>query len=134
MNIKKNIEPLQPTGITQEEQAIVNMEDKTKDEKTMNQSAFGFQYHEINGYGAEFDLQEFGLSKREYAAIRLSIPDSGIDWLDKMIAKVEKRDLTIKAFQAICSFKDAEGMELHNIRDNALEQAEIIIAERAKEE
>lgn len=71
---------------------------------------------------------------RGFAAIMLRIPDSGIDWLDKMISQAEKRDISIKAFQAICSFKDAEGMELHNIRNNALEQADAMIAEKDKEE
>ena len=41
------------------------------------------------------------LTPRVYAAIHLRIPDSGIDWLDKMIAKAERRDLAAQVFQAI---------------------------------
>lgn len=31
-----------------------------------------------------------GFSKREYAAILLGVPDSGLEWLDKMILRSNK--------------------------------------------
>ncbi len=31
-----------------------------------------------------------GFTKREYAAILLKVPDSGLDWLDKMIERAHK--------------------------------------------
>lgn len=73
------------------------------------------------------------MSLQIMAAIELRIPESGIDWLDEMIAKAERRDIAVEAFKAICSFIDSGGMELHNIRNNAWEQADAMIAERAKE-
>ena len=44
---------------------------------------------------------QMNIEFRSYAAIHLRIPDSGIDWLDKMIAKAERRDLAAQVFQAI---------------------------------
>lgn len=102
-----------------------NYEDKTDDRKETGGAAFPGNYF--------FPVDVPGMSLRSYAAIHLRIPESGIGWLDEMIAKSERRDLAIKAFQAICSFKDAEGMELYNIRNNAHKQAEAMIAERTKE-
>ena len=34
-----------------------------------------------------------GLTKREYAAIHLKQPDSGIEWLDEMIRKAKRDEL-----------------------------------------
>ena len=44
-----------------------------------------------------------GMALREYAAIELRIPDSGIGWLDEMIAKAERRDIAVKAMQGMMS-------------------------------
>ncbi len=67
---------------------------------------------------------------REYAAIHLRIPDSGIDWLDKMIAKAEKRDITVKTTTALISglmlrFKEP-GYSDNDMAIEALEWAEYI--------
>ena len=42
-----------------------------------------------------------GIDLRVMAAIELRIPDSGIPWLDEMIARAEKRDIAAKVFQAV---------------------------------
>lgn len=34
-----------------------------------------------------------GMSVREYAAIHLKVPDSGVDWLDEMIQESKKNQL-----------------------------------------
>lgn len=48
-----------------------------------------------------------GLSKREYAAIHLKVPDSGTDWLDDMIRKAKRDEFAAKAMQgAIASSSD----------------------------
>ena len=39
------------------------------------------------------------MSLQIMAAIELRIPESGIDWLDKMIAKAERRDIAVKLLQ-----------------------------------
>lgn len=49
------------------------------------------------GLKFEWDSDENLL--RIYAAIHLRIPDSEIDWLDKMIAKAERRDIAVKIAQ-----------------------------------
>jgi len=43
--------------------------------------------------------EQFGLTAIEYACIELRIPESGNEWLDKLIAKAERRDLAAKAMQ-----------------------------------
>lgn len=46
-----------------------------------------------NGYG--------GMSLRQYAAIKLRVPDSGTDWLDNMIRQSLRTDLASKALAAL---------------------------------
>lgn len=40
----------------------------------------------------EFIYPERGMNLRQYAAIHLRVPDSGLDWLDKMIKKANGED------------------------------------------
>lgn len=47
--------------------------------------------------------REQGLTIRQYAAIHLQQPDSGIDWLDDMIRKAKRDAIAEKAMQAIIS-------------------------------
>ena len=42
-----------------------------------------------------------GMSLRQYAAIKLKVADSGVDWLDEMIIKSKRDDLAGKAMQGI---------------------------------
>jgi len=42
-----------------------------------------------------------GMSLRQYAAIHLRVPDSGVDWLDEMIRKAQRDDFAAKAMHAI---------------------------------
>lgn len=48
-----------------------------------------------------------GMSLRQYAAIKLKVPDSGLEWLDEMIAKSLRNDLAAKALQGFCSNPNA---------------------------
>lgn len=41
-----------------------------------------------------------GMTLRQYAAIKLRVPDSGTDWLDEMILKSHRDELAAKAMQA----------------------------------
>jgi hypothetical protein len=41
-----------------------------------------------------------GMSVREYAAIKLRVPDSGTDWLDDMIRKSQRDEIAAKAMQS----------------------------------
>ena len=38
-----------------------------------------------------------GMSLRQYAAIKLRVPDSGLEWLDKMILKAKRDELAGQA-------------------------------------
>jgi hypothetical protein len=54
----------------------------------MNTSGPAFPSTRMNG-------QEEGMSLRQYAAIKLRVPDSGTDWLDDMIHEANKLDMMI---------------------------------------
>lgn len=41
---------------------------------------------------ARGDMYSLGISLREYAAIKLRVPDSGTDWLDSMIERSRMMD------------------------------------------
>ena len=47
-----------------------------------------------------------GMTLRQYAAIKLKVPDSGTDWLDEMITKSLQNDFAAKAMQVFCSDPD----------------------------
>lgn len=53
-----------------------------------------------------------GMTLREYAAIKLRVPESGTDWLDEMIRKSVRDEFAAKAMQAYIS--------LDNLRDDDL--------------
>lgn len=42
-----------------------------------------------------------GMTLRQYAAIKLKVPDSGTDWLDAMIEKSLRDDFAAKAMQGL---------------------------------
>ena len=47
-----------------------------------------------------------GIELRAYAAIHLKVPDSGIDWLDAMIAKSQLREMTAAALSGALAHHD----------------------------
>lgn len=44
-----------------------------------------------------------GMTVRQYAAIHLCIPDSGVDWLDAMIRRKQRDDLAAKMLEGVAS-------------------------------
>ncbi len=58
--------------------------------------AFPHMYENPDGVGGYYKVYVPGMDLRPYAAIRLRIPDSGIDWLDIMIAKSREADRLTK--------------------------------------
>ena len=42
-----------------------------------------------------------GMTMQQYAAIKLKVPNSGIDWLDEMIRQSLKDDFAAKAMQGL---------------------------------
>ena len=51
-------------------------------------------------------IRHLGMSLREYAAIKLRVPDSGTDWLDAMIEKSLLNEFAGKAMQALIAASD----------------------------
>lgn len=47
------------------------------------------------------DPQYQGMTIRQYAAIKLKVPNSGTDWLDEMILESLRNDLAAKALAAV---------------------------------
>ena len=41
----------------------------------------------------------YGMTMRQYAAIKLRVPDSGTDWLDEMISKSLRDDFAARVMQ-----------------------------------
>lgn len=70
-----------------------------------------------------------GMNLRQYAAIKLRVPDSGTDWLDEMILASKRDELAAKAIHAIftdpnsrpgISYKEAS-VFAHELADTMLE-------------
>ena len=109
-----------------------NYKDKTDDIKETSGPAFPRQdvvWDMPNGTQTGTEGHP-GMSLRQYAAIELRIPDSGIDWLDEMIAKAERRDIAAKAMQAMLKPNTTESEYV--IAKEAYIYADAMIAERAK--
>lgn len=89
-----------------------------------------------DGYNGT-DGQE-GMTLRQYAAIKLRVPDSGIDWLDEMIVKSNRDDFAAKAINGIlsddCDFvlKDGETYQ-SRIAELSYKYADAMIEERKKQ-
>ena len=47
------------------------------------------------------DAGSYGLTRRQYACIKLKVPDSGLDWLDELIEKSLLNDFAGQAMAAI---------------------------------
>ena len=50
-----------------------------------------------------FNSGEPGMTLRQYAAIKLRVPNSGTDWLEEMIRTSLRDDLAAKAMQTLIS-------------------------------
>jgi hypothetical protein len=50
-----------------------------------------------------------GMSLREYSAINLCVPDSGVDWLDKMIRKSLRDKFAGQALMGMCADPAVDG-------------------------
>lgn len=59
----------------------------------------------VNDGGPAFpsnrDMRYGGMTLRQYAAIKLRVPNSGTDWLDEMIRTSLRDDLAAKAMQGM---------------------------------
>ena len=53
--------------------------------------------------GQPHDVHEIGITMRQYAAIKLKVPNSGTDWLDEMIRESLRVELAAKAMEGLLS-------------------------------
>lgn len=69
----------------------------------------------VNDGGPAFpsnrDMRYGGMTLRQYAAIKLRVPNSGADWLDEMIRTSLRDDLAEKAMQGLMSNDGLDWME-----------------------
>lgn len=66
----------------------------------------------INDGGPAFPQENdatgsMGMTLREYAAIKLRVPESGTDWLDEMIRKSMRDEFAAKAMQGYLTHEQA---------------------------
>ena len=75
-----------------------------------------------------------GMSLRQYAAIKLKVADSGVDWLDEMIIKSKRDDIAAKAMQArmtaFCGLETFHNWSNAEIAADAYELADAMLKAR----
>ena len=72
-----------------------------------------------------------GMTLRQYAAIKLRVPDSGTDWLDEMIRKSVRDELAARAMQGFAAAENPGWKSMDHIAETAYEWADAML--RAKE-
>jgi len=91
----------------------------------------------VNDGGPAFpsnrDMRYGGMTLRQYAAIKLRVPNSGTDWLDEMIRTSLRDDLAAKAMQGICAHHDTWGLPDAGIATKAYVIADAMLAARGEE-
>jgi hypothetical protein len=58
---------------------------------------------------AMFEKTRPGMTLRQYAAIKLRVPDSGTDWLDDMIRVSVRDEVAAKAMQGFIACPNTQG-------------------------
>lgn len=73
--------------------------------------AFPGQWYDFQPLTGEQVVREQweGMSLRQYAAIHLRVPDSGVDWMDEMIRKAQRDYFAAKALPEVLAQKDVHG-------------------------
>ncbi len=70
------------------------------------------------------DMYSLGMTLRQYAAIKLKVPDSGTEWLDEMIRESLKDDFAAKAMQVFLtnerSTMDVDAIAAYEMADEML--------------
>lgn len=73
-----------------------------------------------------------GLTAREYAAIKLRVPDSGTDWLDKMILTAMRDELALVALAAVVLTPEYYKSANFALIEQCFLMADAVLAERSK--
>ena len=82
-------------------------------------------------YEQEFD-HEGGMTLRQYAAIKLRVPNSGTDWLDEMIRTSLRDEFAAKAMQGMAGSHGycERGWDQKDLAGQAYELADATIGAR----
>lgn len=89
--------------------------------------------------GADFRVTDItepkqsGMTLRQYAAIKLRVPNSGTDWLDEMIRTSLRDELAAKAAQGICAHESTWGLADTGIATKAYIIADAMLAARGED-
>ena len=75
-----------------------------------------------------------GMTLRQYAAIKLRVPDSGLDWLDEMITKANRDELAKAAMTGLCANQESEVLRASSgkLSCMAYEMADAMLQERGR--
>ncbi len=65
--------------------------------------------HENAHQCSHHTMLQYGMNLRQYAAIKLRVPNSGTDWLDEMIRESLRDRMAEKAMQALLSDGNIDG-------------------------
>ena len=97
----------------------------------------------INDGGAAFPMgyhpegnnaDHFGMTLRQYAAIKLRVPESGTDWLDDMIRKSNRDYFAAAALKGFCakqnSFPPTKNEHFTNLAEDSLKVADAMLKAR----
>ena len=79
----------------------------------INQGGPAFPFVEFDGDGKPAAI-ETGMTLRQYAAIKLRVPNSGTDWLDAMIRETLRDYFAAKAMQGILSHHGVYDEDAHH--------------------
>lgn len=71
-----------------------------------------------------------GLSAREYAAIHLRQPDSGVEWLDAMIRKAKRDEIAMRAIVPTAERTNLD--DVMDVAEHAYALADAMLAEAEK--
>ena len=75
-------------------------------------------------------MRDPGMSLRQYAAIKLKVPDSGIDWLDAMIIESQRDDIAAKALSGSLAGVPGNHLIPKNAAREAYDYADAVLAAR----
>ena len=83
----------------------------------------------------EYRLPYQGMTLRQYAAIKLRVPNSGTDWLDEMIRTSLRDEFAAKAMQGMAGSHGycERGWDQKDLAGQAYELADAMFATRGEE-
>jgi len=93
----------------------------------------------VNDGGPAFpsnrDMRYGGMTLRQYAAIKLRVPNSGADWLDEMIRTSLRDEFAAKAMQGMAGSHGycERGWDQKDLAGQAYELADAMFATRGEE-